>query len=40
MISHFEQGLAETVDWYLENKEWLENVTSGEYQEYYDKMYS
>lgn len=35
----FEQGLAETVDWYLENKEWLENVTSGEYQEYYDKMY-
>ena len=35
----FEQGLAETVDWYLENKEWLENVTSGEYQEYYNKMY-
>jgi len=36
----FEEGLAETVDWYLENKEWLENVTSGEYQEYYDKMYA
>ncbi|MFT6335258.1 MAG: dTDP-glucose 4,6-dehydratase [Halioglobus sp.] len=36
----FEQGLVETVDWYLENKEWLENVTSGEYQEYYDKMYA
>ncbi len=36
----FEQGLAETVDWYLENKEWLDNVTSGEYQEYYDKMYN
>lgn len=36
----FEKGLAETVDWYLENKEWLENVTSGEYQEYYDRMYS
>jgi dTDP-glucose 4,6-dehydratase len=35
----FEKGLAETVDWYLENEEWLENVTSGEYQEYYDKMY-
>lgn len=35
----FEQGLAETVDWYLENKEWLQNVTSGEYQEYYNKMY-
>ena len=36
----FEQGLAETVDWYLENKEWLENVTSGAYLEYYEKMYS
>ena len=35
----FEQGLAETVDWYLNNKEWLDNVTSGEYQEYYKKMY-
>jgi len=35
----FEQGLAETVDWYLANKEWLSNVTSGEYQEYYNKMY-
>lgn len=35
----FEEGLAETVDWYLENKEWLENVTSGAYQEYYQKQY-
>ena len=36
----FEQGLAETVDWYLENADWLENVTSGSYQEYYRKMYA
>jgi len=36
----FEQGLEKTVDWFLQNQEWLSNVTSGEYQEYYDKMYS
>jgi len=35
----FETGLAKTIDWYLENDEWLNNVTSGAYQEYYDKMY-
>lgn len=35
----FEEGLAETVDWYLANKAWLDNVTSGEYQDYYQKMY-
>ncbi|MFD2588034.1 dTDP-glucose 4,6-dehydratase [Croceitalea marina] len=35
----FEEGLEKTIDWYLENKEWLKNVTSGEYQEYYSKMY-
>lgn len=35
----FESGLSETVDWYLENKEWLNNVTSGAYKEYYKKMY-
>ena len=35
----FEQGLEQTIDWYLENQEWLHHVTSGEYQEYYDKMY-
>lgn len=35
----FESGLSETVDWYLENKKWLDNVTSGAYKEYYDKMY-
>ena len=35
----FEQGLSITIDWFLENKEWLENVTSGLYQEYYNKQY-
>jgi dTDP-glucose 4,6-dehydratase len=35
----FEEGLAETVDWYLENSNWLNQVTSGAYQEYYKKMY-
>ena len=36
----FEQGLSKTIDWYLENEDWLHNVTSGAYQEYYKKMYS
>jgi len=36
----FEQGLARTIDWYLSNEEWLKNVTSGDYQSYYKKMYS
>ena len=35
----FEQGLSETIDWYLENTEWLRHVTSGEYQQYYDLQY-
>jgi len=35
----FEEGLARTVDWYLNNKEWLNNVTSGDYKHYYDSMY-
>lgn len=36
----FEQGLALTVDWYLANTEWLENVTSGAYQKYYQEQYA
>jgi len=36
----FEQGLRLTIDWYLSHPEWLENVTSGNYLEYYKKMYS
>ena len=36
----FEEGLAKTIDWYLANTEWLDNVTSGSYKDYYEKMYS
>lgn len=36
----FETGLEKTVDWYLANQEWLKNVTSGHYLQYYDKMYT
>ena len=35
----FESGLSETIDWYLENQEWLKRVTDGSYQQYYQKMY-
>ena len=35
----FEEGLGKTIDWYLENEAWLEGVTSGSYQQYYDEMY-
>lgn len=36
----FEKGILETIDWYLEHKDWVENIVSGEYQKYYEKMYS
>ena len=36
----FEEGIEKTVQWYLENQEWLNNVTSGDYQAYYQKMYT
>jgi dTDP-glucose 4,6-dehydratase len=35
----FEEGLAKTVDWYLENNQWLDNVTSGAYRSYYENQY-
>jgi dTDP-glucose 4,6-dehydratase len=35
----FEEGLSQTIDWYLVNKEWLNHVTSGEYQNYYEQQY-
>jgi dTDP-glucose 4,6-dehydratase len=35
----FEEGLERTVDWYLANDEWLQHVTSGQYQQYYDQQY-
>jgi len=36
----FEQGMKETIQWYLENTKWIENIISGDYANYYDKMYS
>ena len=36
----FEEGIEKTVKWYLDNQEWLDNVTSGDYQNYYSLMYS
>lgn len=36
----FEEGFRMTIDWYLENKSWVENVTSGEYQRYYEGQYA
>lgn len=36
----FEEGLDKTVDWYLENEEWLNNVTSGNYKQYYESQYT
>lgn len=35
----FEQGIKETIEWYLANTEWIENIVSGDYTEYYQKMY-
>lgn len=35
----FEEGLSQTIDWYLQNTEWLKHVTSGAYQHYYEDMY-
>lgn len=36
----FEEGIKETIAWYLDNKDWMDKVTSGEYMKYYEKMYS
>jgi len=36
----FEEGLEKTINWYLNNQEWLQNVTSGAYKDYYKKQYS
>ncbi|MDE5812941.1 MAG: dTDP-glucose 4,6-dehydratase [Muribaculaceae bacterium] len=35
----FEEGIEKTVRWYLDNQEWMDNITSGEYERYYDEMY-
>lgn len=36
----FEEGIEKTVRWYLDNQTWMDNITSGEYERYYDDMYS
>ncbi len=36
----FEEGLEKTVDWYLQNEEWVNDVTSGNYQRYYEDQYA
>lgn len=36
----FEQGMAETIDWYLENKDWMDKIIQGTYEDYYDTMYA
>lgn len=36
----FEEGIVETIDWYLDHQDWIEQVTSGEYQQYYQKQYN
>ena len=35
----FKNGINSTIDWYIQNKEWLDNIVSGEYQNYYEKIY-
>ena len=35
----FEEGIEKTVRWYLDNQEWMDNITSGEYEKYYQEMY-
>ena len=36
----FDEGIKKTIEWYLDNKKWWENIISGEYQNYYEKMYA
>ncbi len=35
----FEEGIEKTVRWYLDNQEWMDDITSGEYEKYYEEMY-
>jgi len=39
-VTSFDEGIKKTIKWYIENKKWWENIISGEYQNYYIKMYS
>ena len=35
----FEEGLQKTIQWYMNNQQWIDNVTSGDYQKYYVEQY-
>ena len=35
----FDEGIKKTIKWYLENRSWWENIISGDYKDYYEKMY-
>lgn len=35
----FEEGIEKTINWYMDNQEWMDNITSGDYQKYYEEMY-
>ena len=37
---NFESGIKETINWYMNNQEWMDDVTSGDYLKYYEQMYS
>jgi dTDP-glucose 4,6-dehydratase len=36
----FEEGIEKTVRWYLDNQAWMDNITSGDYEKYYESMYA
>ena len=35
----FEEGIEKTVRWYLDNQQWMDNITSGKYEKYYEELY-
>ena len=37
---NFESGIKETIQWYMDHQEWMDDVTSGDYMKYYEEMYS
>ena len=36
----FEEGIDKTIDWYLANRQWMQEITSGDYMRYYERMYA
>ena len=39
-VYNFDTGISQTIKWYLENNEWLNNILNGDYQDYYNRMYN